>query len=156
MVELSPLSRITRYQGAVVRRGHILLIKHHEHASGREYWAIPGGGREAGETELECVRREVEEETNVTVAVKQLLLDEPAWLDAGYERFKTSLCVPMGGVAAPGCEPEPEARQVYAITAVRWFDLRDERTWGAEVVANPFVYPLLQRIRAVLGFARDA
>jgi 8-oxo-dGTP pyrophosphatase MutT (NUDIX family) len=145
------VSRITRYQGAVIRGDHILLIKHREHTSGHEYWVIPGGGRQVGETERQCVQREVEEETNLTVTVKQLLLDEPNRLGDGYRRFKTYLCVPLRGVASPGCEPEPELAQVYAITAVGWFDLRDETTWGADVVGDPFTYPLLERIRAVLG-----
>ena len=122
------MSRITRYQGAVIRRDHILLIKHREHASGCEYWVIPGGGREEGESERDCVQREIEEETNLRVAVKRLLLDQPGPPDAGYQRYKTYLCLPMQGEASPGREPEPEAAQVYEITAVRWFDLRDETT----------------------------
>ncbi|MGD2148119.1 MAG: NUDIX domain-containing protein [Anaerolineae bacterium] len=150
------MTRITRYQGAVVRGDHILLIKHREHVSGREYWVVPGGGREAGEAEKECVEREVEEETNLTVAVKALLVDEPSWSDVGYERFKTYLCEPVRGVASPGREPEPEARQVYAITEVGWFDLRNETTWPPEVIVDPFTYPLLQRIRAALGFTENA
>ena len=150
------MSRTIRYQGAVIRGEHILLIKHREHASGREYWVVPGGGREAGETETECVQREVEEETNLTVTVKTLLLDEPRWTDVRYERFKTYLCEPVRGVASPGREPEPEARQVYAITAVGWVDLRDETTWAPEVMADAFTYPLLQRIRAALGFTGNA
>jgi ADP-ribose pyrophosphatase YjhB (NUDIX family) len=149
------VSRVTRYQGAVIRGDHVLLVKHREHASGHEYWAIPGGGREEGETERECVQREVEEETNLTVAVRQLLLDEPNSLDVGYQRFKTYLCVPLQGTASPGHEPEPEAAQVYAITAVGWFDLRDETTWGADVIADPFTYPLLERMRALLGLDTD-
>src|SRR4051812_25705926 len=36
----------TRYQGAIIRDHHILLLKQVEHASGRSYWQIPGGGIE--------------------------------------------------------------------------------------------------------------
>jgi ADP-ribose pyrophosphatase YjhB (NUDIX family) len=55
--------RHTRYQGAIIKDDKILLIKHTEHESGRSYWVIPGGGREADETEMACVRREMLEET---------------------------------------------------------------------------------------------
>ena len=149
------MSRIIRYQGAIVRHDHILLIKHREHASGEDYWVIPGGGREDGETEEECVKREVMEETHLNVAVKRLLLDEPGHPDDVYQRFKTYLCIPMAGEAYPGHEPEPEAAETYAITEVGWFDLRDQTTWGAEVITDPFTYPLLERIRAALGYSMD-
>jgi 8-oxo-dGTP diphosphatase len=146
------MSRITRFQGAIVCDDHILLIKQHENVSGREYWVIPGGGREAGETEQECIEREMREETHLHVVVKALLLDEPGRSQDAYQRFKTYLCTPLGGKAEPGCEPECEVSQAYAITEVRWFDLRDEATWGADVVADPFTYPVLRKIRAMLGY----
>ena len=57
------MSRITRYQGVIIRNDHILLIKHRQYDSGREYWVTPGGGREDDETEEECVKREMKEQT---------------------------------------------------------------------------------------------
>ena len=159
MSECSPVSSITnriiRYQGAIIRDDHILLIKHHEYASGHDYWVIPGGGREDGETEEECVRREMMEETHLNVTVEQLLLDEPGRPDEAYQRFKTYLCIPMVGEPYPGHEPEPEAAERYAITEVGWFDLRDETTWGTKVITNPFTYPRLQQIRRTLGYSTD-
>ena len=70
------MSGDVRYQGAVIRDDHILLIRHQEHATGRAYWVIPGGGRESHETKEACVQRETREETNLDVSVKRLLLDE--------------------------------------------------------------------------------
>ena len=43
--------RHTRYQGAIIRDHHILLLLHREHDGGRGYWIIPGGGMEEGESE---------------------------------------------------------------------------------------------------------
>jgi len=146
------VSRIIRYQGAIIRHDHILLIKHREHASGKDYWVIPGGGREDGETEEKCVQREMVEETHLNVMVKRLLLDEPGHPDEPYPRLKTYLCIPTAGEARPGYEPESEAAEHYAIAEVGWFDLRDETTWDAKVITDPFTYPLLQRIRTVLGY----
>jgi 8-oxo-dGTP pyrophosphatase MutT (NUDIX family) len=42
--------RDIRYQAAIIHNRQILLIQHREHASGRSYWLLPGGGREADET----------------------------------------------------------------------------------------------------------
>ncbi len=70
------MSRKIRYQGAIINDHQILLVRHAEHVSGRSYWIIPGGGIEAGETEEECVQREMLEETNLRVEVERLLLDE--------------------------------------------------------------------------------
>ena len=46
----------TRYQGAIIKDDKILLIKHTEYESGRSFWVIPGGGREADETEKAWVK----------------------------------------------------------------------------------------------------
>ena len=150
------MNRITRYQGAIIRDHHLLLIKHHEFASGRDYWVIPGGGREDGETEEQCVQREMKEETNLDVVVERLLLDEPEHPDGVYKRRKTYLCTPLAGEPRPGHEPELEAAEAYAITEVRWFDLRNEAAWGEKVNQDPFTFPQMQRIRVALNYTRPA
>jgi 8-oxo-dGTP pyrophosphatase MutT (NUDIX family) len=149
------MKRLIRYQGAILRDGHILLILHREHSTGRAYWIIPGGGIEPEETEEACVRREMLEETSLEVAVESLLLDEPSVPAGVYERLKTYLCRPLSGEPSPGYEPEVEAAQMYAIAEVRWFDLGDPGSWDAVMRADPFTFPLVQRIRAALGYAVD-
>jgi 8-oxo-dGTP diphosphatase len=149
------MSRTIRYQGAILRDHHILLIKHRHHADGRAYWVIPGGGIEEGETEQQCVRREMREETHLEVRVERLLLDEPAPTRGVYVRHKTYLCAPLAGEARPGHEPEPEVEAMYAITDVGWFDLRDESAWDKLVLPDPITYPLLKRIRQALGYLED-
>jgi 8-oxo-dGTP pyrophosphatase MutT (NUDIX family) len=144
--------RNTRYQAAILRGAEILLIKHREHADGRSYWVLPGGGIEAGETEIECVRREVCEETHLEVSVEALLLDEPPFYDNGgpYQRFKTYLCRSLTADASPGYEPEPEASAIYAIVEAAWFSLEDETTWNDIIVNDPIIAPTLRRIRDAL------
>lgn len=78
------MPRHTRYQGFILQDDHVLLIRHEQHATGRGYWVIPGGGREEGETEEECVVREMLEETNLHVRVERLLFDEPGHPDGAY------------------------------------------------------------------------
>lgn len=144
--------RHTRYQGAIIQNHRILLIRHREHAFGRSYWVIPGGGRQEGESELECIVREMGEETNLKVRVEKLLLDEPAPSYDVYERMKTYLCRPISGEASPGVEPELEAAEVYSIVAAEWFDLRSIASWDPAVLQDHITYPLMQRIQQRLGY----
>jgi 8-oxo-dGTP pyrophosphatase MutT (NUDIX family) len=130
------MSRIVRCQGAIVQDHQLLLIQHREHASGRGYWVLPGGGQEDGEGEEDCVAREMREETGLEVQVKRLLLDEPAIPVIVYQRRKTYLCRVLGGKAAPGFEPEVEVAELYGIVAVQWFDLRDPTTWEPQVLED--------------------
>lgn len=145
------MSRDIRYQGVVIRDDRILLLKHQEHA-GRYYWVIPGGGREAGETEEVCVQREMLEETHLVVTIERLLLDEAAPL-GGYKRFKTYLCREVDGDAQPGYEPEIESAQRYAIAEIGWFDLRHPASWDTQIKTDPITYPTLQKIQSILGYA---
>jgi len=145
-------NRLVRYQGAIIREHHLLLIRHQERINGRSYWVIPGGGREDGESEEGCVLREMKEETNLEVRVERLLLDEARPPGKMYQRAKTYLCTVVGGEAQPGYEPEPDAAQAYAIVEVRWFDLRDETKWGEKVHSDAITYSLLLNLRSVLGY----
>jgi ADP-ribose pyrophosphatase YjhB (NUDIX family) len=144
--------RQTRYQAFIVQDDRVLLIKHKEHASGREYWLLPGGGLEPGETQEACVAREANEETHLKVRVERLLFDEPAESDGGYQRRKTYLCTPVSGRAEPGYEPESEAAEVYMISQVGWFDLRTESGWSSDLIEDIHTYPQLHRAREALGY----
>jgi 8-oxo-dGTP diphosphatase len=138
-----------RYQAAILRGHHILLVQHRNHADGRAYWLLPGGGRETGETEEECVRREMREETGLEVRVECLLLAASPVEEHSHR--KTYHCTIIAGEAQPGYEPEPEVAAIYAIAAVRWLDLDDESAWGEEVTSDRFTYPELKAIQAALA-----
>ncbi len=140
-----------RYQGAIVCEHTLLLVQHCEHAGGRSYWLLPGGGREEGESEEQCVRREMQEETGLEVRVERLLMEKPR-SPGDEEKHKTYLCTVLVGEAQPGYEPEPEASRYYRIAAVRWIDLRDEADWGEAVRSDPYTYPDLVQIREILGY----
>jgi ADP-ribose pyrophosphatase YjhB (NUDIX family) len=146
------MPRHTRYQGAIIRDHHILLIMHREHESGRTYWLVPGGGMEDGESEEQCVIREMKEETNLDVTVERLLFEEDGIEGGFYKKINTYLCRADHGEPMPGYEPEESASSFYGIIDVRWFDLRQPETWGALVKPDPFTYPLLKKIQAALGY----
>jgi 8-oxo-dGTP pyrophosphatase MutT (NUDIX family) len=148
------LQRTIRYQGAVIRDHHVLLIQQRHYATGHCYWLLPGGGREREETAEACVQREVHEETHLHVRILRQVLDDPDMPGGTYERQHTYLCHVIDGEAQPGYEPEDETAEEYAITAVRWLDLREPALWDAQVRTEPWTYPLLQRLRAALGYRR--
>ena len=142
----------TRYQGAIIRNDQILLIKHSQHKDGVEYWLLPGGGREEGETEKECVKREMKEETNLDVVVERLILETAGLPNTAYRSYKTYLCKPLTNNAQPGYEPESEASEVYEISEVGWFDLLSEENWPSGQVLNRFVFQMLKKIQKKLGY----
>ena len=86
------MKQTIRYQGAILRADHILLIRHREHASGLSYWIFPGGKRELPETEEACVQREMLEETHLVVRVDHLMLDDVDIPLGSYKRLKTYIC----------------------------------------------------------------
>jgi 8-oxo-dGTP pyrophosphatase MutT (NUDIX family) len=141
-----------RYQAAIIRDDYILLIKHREYGTRREYWIIPGGGRENGESEEACVQREMREETHLDVRVERLLLNEEIEPNAFYQRTKTFLCRIISGEPVPGYEPEAIEAGHSAIVEVCWFDLRSPETWDALLLADRITFPLMQRIQAAMRY----
>lgn len=55
----------TRYacRGVIIQNNQILL----SYATKKDFWMLPGGGREEGESEVDCVIRELSEETGYVV-----------------------------------------------------------------------------------------
>jgi 8-oxo-dGTP pyrophosphatase MutT (NUDIX family) len=143
--------RHTRYQGAIVQDDKLLLIRYADYREGISFWLIPGGGREADESEFECVVREMLEETNLEVDVERLLLESPAPDVDSYEVDKTYLCRVIGGQASPGHEPGEDPAH-GTISEVGWFDLRSEQNWEASIFSDSITYPLVQEIRRALGY----
>jgi len=148
---MTTLHRSTRYQGAILQGNRLLLIRHEEHTGGRTYWLLPGGGREAGESEEECVQREMHEETGLEVRVERLLEEhDAAHPDAVYLRYKTYLCTPLSGEAQPGYEPEIEAASLYKIAEVRWVELWDSSGWDPLMLKDPITSSNLRMVQVAL------
>jgi 8-oxo-dGTP pyrophosphatase MutT (NUDIX family)/ribosomal protein S18 acetylase RimI-like enzyme len=149
----SVLNRHTRYRGAIMKDHHILLIKVCEYEKDRLFWMLPGGGLEPGETEEECVQREMKEETNLDVHAKEILFAEDFPAGFAYKDQKTYLCDVLNGEAKPGSEPEDLPGQGFGIVDVGWFDLRDPDSWGPLVLDDPITCRDLNVVREKLGYS---
>jgi len=130
-----------------MRDSHILLLQQTEHSTGRSYWLLPGGKKESGETEQQCVQREMLEETGLHVRVDELLLDESI-ASENINRRQTYLCFVLAGEPTPGYEPEDAYADAYSFTDVQWVDLGRPAAWATDVVADQG--PLLQQLRSAL------
>ena len=140
--------RHTRFQGAIVKDDQIVLVRHYSRNRDRHYWVMPGGGIESGESELECIVREMREETGLDVRVERLLLDLRNPEGRFYLRQKTYLCTPVGGELIPGDEPEVDE---FDITAAEWFSLSQPQTWWDRLQPADWVVPVLTEIARTLG-----
>jgi 8-oxo-dGTP diphosphatase len=145
------MSRIIRYQGAIIKDHHVLLLRHREHKTGRSYWLFPGGGIEENETEEQCVAREMFEETGLTVKVERLLFTQPMLQPDRYKQRKIYLCSILNGEAKPGYEPAEDANMLYGIEEVKWFDLRDVMAWDEDML-NERLEPQVLELQKVLGY----
>jgi ADP-ribose pyrophosphatase YjhB (NUDIX family) len=101
--------------------GQILLIRRTDNG----LWSLPGGGMEVGETVLNCVVREVKEETGVDIEVTGLvgIFSNPSHVVAypdGEVRQDFSICVSARPVAGNVQTSEESAE-------VAWLS-RDELT----------------------------
>ncbi|MBA3815866.1 MAG: NUDIX domain-containing protein [Parachlamydiaceae bacterium] len=70
-----PHHQLTVVVGVIERDNKILLIRRHdpEHAQWHHRWEFPGGKIELNETPVDALKREVNEETGLTIKSERLL-----------------------------------------------------------------------------------
>jgi 8-oxo-dGTP diphosphatase len=92
-------------------RGRLLLVLR-ANDPGRGQWSVPGGRVEPGETDEAAVRREIAEETTLSVTVGRLagVVERPA--PAGVLVIHDYLCAVVDGTARAGSDAAD----------VRWVD----------------------------------
>lgn len=137
------MKREVRCQGVILKENSIIVLRQYNYNRNEEYWMLPGGGLEEGETESECVLREIKEETNLEVEIKEVLFDEAGdGLDV-YLRYVTFLCVPKSGSVERGGSETVSYRKILELV---WIPLSEESKWNEYLVKDQF-YPSMKRIK---------
>ena len=111
-----------RAQCLVIRENKILMVKHKH--DGREYYCLPGGGVETGETPEQTAIRELREECNVS---GKIIKTTSEYIDPFDDTaiFYTFYVYIGNQTPALGADPEDELTENPVLCEVRWM-LLDE------------------------------
>ena len=125
---------------AILRRGDRLLLCRHE-KQGREYWLLPGGGVNVGESLVDALQRELTEECGIE---EDLPLEGPvAIVDSisppGYERTKHVVNIIFAG--------DLRERSLEAVTS-QDAAVRGHRLFSLDELLGIPVHPPIQRFLA--------
>lgn len=105
--------RRDRSQAMVVNGNKILLVKHI--MNGREFYCMPGGGIEEGETPEEAALRELKEESNVDgKIVRKLSIQYKPNNRGEVHTFLVKLC-DGEQKPSPGIDPELEEQTIVDV-----------------------------------------
>lgn len=140
------MGREVRCQGVILKGNRILALRQFNDLRQEEYWMLPGGGLENQETIEECIIREVKEETNLDVEIKDILFDTPGTGIDVYKRHVTFLCeVKDGSFEKIGKETDSHRR----ILELVWCSLEDEENWNEYLLREQF-HPSMKCIKRKL------
>ena len=97
----------------------ILLI--HRWKNGEEYFVIPGGGAESGETAVQSAQREIREELGWSLSEKQL---QPAFTFRNSQRLEIYFRATISHTSAPMIQGEEALRShTQNIYQPEWLDI---------------------------------
>lgn len=119
--------------------GKLVLIRRVRH--GREYWVIPGGGVEEGETVEDAVRREAKEEIGIDVNVSAFLMEARKTWEGTPSVHRFFLCEYVSGEVGTGTQlmsagTEGEVHEVMLVP--------HEKLASLDIVPEEFKEYLLQ------------
>jgi 8-oxo-dGTP pyrophosphatase MutT (NUDIX family) len=124
----------------IVRDGRILLCRKRR---GTALLILPGGKREAGESDIECLHREINEELGEVRVASLDLLGRYRDRAAGEAERYVSIALYRGEIHGT---PAPQAE----IAELVWFGAGDDRAQLAPSIANHILPDLVAR--GILGW----
>jgi 8-oxo-dGTP diphosphatase len=125
-----------RVAAAIVEDGKILLVKHRK--GDDEYWMLPGGGLEHGETLHAAAKRELEEETGYEIRPTRLLfVSESISPDKQRHILHACFLAERTGGAERACD---DAR----VAGIGWLPLADIATARLYPAFGPEILEALQ------------
>ena len=126
-----------RVQTIVVRDNRVLMVKHRQ--DGKEWWCLPGGGLEPGETPAAGALRELREECNVQGTIVRQT--SHVWFAPDDEAYTFLIDI---GDQMPSLGHDPEfSRGSQVLVDVQWLHLSEicERDraflWSAGLLGLP-------------------
>lgn len=126
-----------RVYAAIVKDRKVLVL--HEEYVGEQLMKFPGGGLEFGESVLECVQRELEEELNITVKNIEHLYTQEDFL---VSKFRSSEQLLTIYYLADMVDENELLIMDPCIEKIEWVSLESEE--------NPFPLPIDQIVFDVL------
>ena len=110
-----------RSQAVVCRNGKLLLVEHF--FRGRNFYNLPGGGIEQGESPEEAALRELEEEAGVKGNIlRPLTIEYKADMESRIYSFLVE--IPEDAVPVKGIDPELSLEE-QTIKGVKWLALNE-------------------------------
>ena len=114
----------------------VLLIHTHIPDSGKLIWLAPGGGRDAGESETECLFRELQEETGLVTGETRgaVWIRQKVFKLHGqtFDQYETFYWVPTEKFEPTGAHnPAIEERNIFR--GFRWWTLDEMRKARDEI-----------------------
>jgi len=107
-----------RVSAIIIKDSQVLLI--HRFKEGKEYWVLPGGGVEEGESIGKALKREIKEETSLDLISSKYL---------GFDKQKDSMDYFFSCTLSKGepllAGPEEENSSEENVYLLEWFPLSD-------------------------------
>lgn len=135
--------RKIRSQGVILLEDKVLIARHYNYKNNEEFWLLPGGSLKENETSEEALIREIKEETNLDIAVKEILLDLKGDGKDFYNRYITYLCKVNN---FESLELGYETNSYKKIIELVWVSLKDEMSWNEYITTSQF-YPSIKEIK---------
>jgi 8-oxo-dGTP pyrophosphatase MutT (NUDIX family) len=125
--------------------GRVLLVAVTDPVDARRIWMTPGGGRDDGESDLDCARRELREETGVSVEELLGPVFEHehvfGWAGRTYRQRERFYVASIQGSTQGQASPD-QIEQDAGMEA-RWWTVDEIRATG-ELVEPPRLYEIVE------------